>query len=58
LVIVLTASSSYIAVPAAARMFIPKAKEAIYLPLSLGIAFPFNVLFGIPIYYYAASRLL
>jgi hypothetical protein len=54
LIAVLTASASYIAVPAAMRIALPQAKEAIYLPLSLGIAFPFNVIIGIPLYYYLA----
>jgi hypothetical protein len=58
LIAVLSASASYIAVPAAVRIAIPEAKEAIYLPLSLGIAFPFNVLIGIPIYYFLAIKLL
>ena len=52
LVAIISASSSYIAVPAAVRIALPEAKEAIYLPLSLGIAFPFNVIIGIPLYYY------
>lgn len=58
LIAVLSASASYIAVPAAVRIAIPEANEAIYLPLSLGIAFPFNVLIGIPIYYVLALKLL
>lgn len=58
LIAVLTASASYIAVPAAMRIALPQAKEAIYLPLSLGITFPFNVTFGIPIYYQMATRFL
>lgn len=58
LIAVLSASASYIAVPAAVRIAIPEANEAIYLPLSLGIAFPFNVLIGIPIYYVSALKLL
>lgn len=58
LIAVLTASASYIAVPAAMRIALPQAKEAIYLPLSLGIAFPFNVIIGIPLYYYLAILLL
>lgn len=51
LIAVLTASASYIAVPAAMQIALPQAKEGIYLPLSLGIAFPFNVVIGIPLYY-------
>lgn len=58
LIAVLIASASYIAVPAAVRIAIPEAKEALYLPLALGIAFPFNVLMGIPIYYFSALKIL
>lgn len=58
LIAVLSASASYIAVPAAVRIAIPEAREAIYLPLSLGIVFPFNVLIGIPLYYISAMKLL
>jgi hypothetical protein len=58
LVAVLFASASYIVVPAAMRLALPEAKEGIYLPLSLGITFPFNVIFGIPLYYYIASKII
>lgn len=58
LIAILTASASYIAVPAAMKIALPEAKEAIYLPLALGIAFPFNVIIGIPLYYYFAIRIL
>jgi len=58
LIAVLTSSASYIAVPAAMRIALPQAKEAIYLPLSLGITFPFNVIVGIPLYYYLAIQFL
>jgi hypothetical protein len=51
----LAASGSYIAVPAAMRVALPDAKPSIYLPLSLGVTFPFNLAIGIPIYIYAAS---
>lgn len=51
LLMVLCASASYIAVPAAIRLALPEAKVAVYLPLSLAISFPFNVTFGIPLYY-------
>ena len=47
---VLTASASYIAVPAVVKDAIPNANPAIYLGLSLGVTFPFNVIFGIPLY--------
>lgn len=55
---VLCASASYIAVPAAMRLALPEAKAAIYLPMSLAITFPFNVMFGIPIYYAFAKIFL
>ncbi len=55
---VLCASASYIAVPAAMRMALPEAKAAIYLPMSLAITFPFNIVAGIPLYYAGAKALL
>lgn len=55
---VLCASASYIAVPAAMRLAVPEAKAAIYLPMSLAITFPFNVVIGIPLYYTLVSRFL
>jgi uncharacterized protein len=58
LFIVLCASASYIAVPAAMRLALPEAKAAIYVPLSLAITFPFNVAVGIPLYHAAARYLL
>jgi len=50
LLMVLSASASYIAVPAAMRVALPEAKPAIYLTLSLGVTFPFNLVLGIPLY--------
>ena len=58
LLMVLAASASYIAVPAALRYAIPEAKPALYLGLSLGVTFPFNLLVGIPLYVTLAWRLL
>jgi len=55
---VLIASASYIAVPAVMHTQAPQAKEVIYLPLSLAITLPFNVLGGIPLFYYVAQYLL
>lgn len=52
---VLLASASYIAVPAVMSTQAPEAKEGVYLPLSLGITLPFNILVGIPLYYYVAQ---
>ena len=55
LLITLAASASYIAVPAAMRLAMPKATPSIYLTLSLGVTFPFNVTVGIPIYIYLGN---
>lgn len=46
----LAASASYIAVPAAMRVALPEARPSIYLTLSLGVTFPFNLTIGIPLY--------
>lgn len=55
LVAVLAASASYIAVPPAMRLAIPEASPALFLTLSLGVTFPFNVIVGIPLYFWAAQ---
>jgi len=47
---VLAASASYIAVPAAMRLALPKADAGLYLAMSLAITFPFNIIVGIPLY--------
>ncbi len=52
LLALLSASASYIAVPAAMRLSVPEANPSIYLPLSLAVTFPFNISLGIPLYYY------
>ena len=46
---VLIASSSYIAVTAAMQIALPKAKAAIYIPMTLAITFPFKTPIGLPI---------
>ena len=48
---VLCASGSYIAVPAAIRMTIPEANPSLYVSMALAITFPFNMIFGIPLYF-------
>jgi hypothetical protein len=58
LFIVLVASASYIAVPAAMRLALPEAKASIYLPLSLAITFPFNIIIGIPLYAWLVNNFL
>jgi hypothetical protein len=52
---VLAASASYIAAPAAIKNSIPDANPAIYLGMSLGITFPFNLIIGIPLYLQIAN---
>jgi uncharacterized protein len=54
---VLAGSASYIAVPAAMRMALPEADPGVYLSMSLGITFPFNVIFGITIFATLAQAL-
>ena len=55
LMMVLSASASYIAVPAAMRVAVPEADPGIYLTMSLAVTFPFNLTLGLPLYL-AASR--
>ena len=50
LLMTLSASASYIAVPAAMRVALPEARPSIYLTLSLGVTFPFNLTLGLPLY--------
>jgi uncharacterized protein len=47
---ILAASASYIAVPAAMRLALPEADPGIYLSMSLGVTFPFNIIFGISLF--------
>jgi len=55
LLAILGASGSYIAVPAAMRVAMPEANPSIYLTLSLGVTFPFNLTIGLPIYLWMAQ---
>lgn len=58
LLMVLAASASYIAVPAVLRHAIPEANPSLYFGLSLGVTFPLNILFGIPLYIGVAHAVL
>ena len=58
LMMVLAASASYIAVPAAMRVALPDANPSIYLTLSLGVTFPFNLTLGIPLYVALAGAIV
>lgn len=54
----LCGSASYIAVPAAMRLALPRAQASLSLTLSLGVTFPFNLVIGIPLYLATAQALL
>ena len=58
LLMVLAASASYIAVPAVVRHAIPEANPSLFIGMSLGLTFPFNILFGIPLYVGIATAVL
>ena len=58
LLMILSASASYIVVPAVLRYAIPEANPSIYFGLSLGVTFPINILVGISIYTWAAMKFL
>lgn len=52
---ILSASASYIAVPAAMRLAVPKADPGLYLPMALGLTFPINITLGMPLYYWVCG---
>ena len=51
----IVSSASYIAAPPAVRLTLPEANPTLSMTAALGITFPFNVAFGIPIYFWMAS---
>lgn len=52
---ILAASASYIAVPAAMQLAAPKADPGLYIPMALGLTFPFNITIGMPLYFAIVS---
>lgn len=48
---ILAASASYIAVPAAMKITVPKANPGLFLPMALAVTFPVNITIGMPLYY-------
>jgi hypothetical protein len=58
LLMVLASSASYIAVPAVLRHALPEVNPALYMGMSLGITFPFNIILGIPLYTMLAKYFL
>lgn len=53
---VLASSASYIAVPAAMKINVPKANPSLYLPMALAITFPVNITIGMPLYLYVIQN--
>jgi hypothetical protein len=58
LLMVLASSASYIAVPAVLRHALPEVNPALYMGMSLGITFPFNIILGIPLYTLLATQFI
>jgi hypothetical protein len=54
---VLSASASYVAVPAAMRTALPKSDLSLSVPLALAVTFPFNIIIGLPSYYFLIKHL-
>lgn len=52
---ILAASASYIAVPAAMKITVPKANPGLFLPMALAVTFPINITIGMPLYFYIAG---
>jgi hypothetical protein len=48
---ILAASASYIAVPAAMKISVPKANPGLFLPMALAVTFPMNITIGMPVYF-------
>jgi hypothetical protein len=53
----IVSSASYIAAPPAVRLTLPEANPTLSITASLAITFPFNIAFGIPLYYQMAKML-
>lgn len=54
----LAGSASYIVAPAAFRHAYPAADTTLAVTMALGLTFPFNLVFGIPLYWAAADLLV
>lgn len=52
---VLAASASYIAVPAAMKISVPRANPGLFLPMALAVTFPVNITLGMPLYFLLAK---
>lgn len=58
LLMVLAASASFIAVPAVLKEAFPEVSPALYMGMSLGMNFPLNIIFGIPLYIFIAQSII
>jgi hypothetical protein len=54
--VILAASASYIAVPAAMKISVPAANSGLFLPMALAITFPVNITIGMPLYFYVVQN--
>lgn len=54
---IMAASASYIAAPAAVRAALPEADLGVSLGAAIGVTFPFNLVFGIPLFSEFAQRI-
>lgn len=55
LMMVMAASASYIAAPAALRIALPQAQPGVYVPMALTLTFPLNIIIGLPVYWIASA---
>lgn len=55
LLAILASSASYIAVPAALRLAVPESDPGLYIPMALAVTFPFNIVLGIPLYFWMSQ---
>jgi hypothetical protein len=55
---ILCSSASYIVVPSAIRLGMPEANHSVAITLALGITFPFNIIFGVPVFYWLSLHLV
>ena len=53
---ILAASASYIAVPAAMNISVPKANPGLFVPMALAITFPVNITIGMPLYLFIVQN--
>lgn len=58
LLAILCASASYIVAPAILQEALPEANPGKYLTMSLGVTFPFNIVLGIPLFWWIIQALL